>query len=150
MNVRDAVIVVTGGGNGIGKALCERFHQEGARKVVVADLEQDSATAVAAAVEGDPFTVDVRNEPQIQAMVAAVQERHGAIDMFCSNAGIIALDGEPWWGHLGPEFHLAGHVGYPCDVPRLRGPCMPAGNAGARRGLLSQYGLRSGAAQPGW
>ena len=40
MDVAGKVVIVTGGGNGIGKAMCERFHRAGARKVVVADLEQ--------------------------------------------------------------------------------------------------------------
>ena len=40
------VVVVTGGANGIGKALCERFHAEGARKVIVADLEEANAQLV--------------------------------------------------------------------------------------------------------
>ena len=84
MELRDRVIVVTGGGNGIGRALCERFHREGARKVIVADLEQDSAAAVAAAVDGDAFGVDVRNESQIHAMVATVEQRYGVVDLFCS------------------------------------------------------------------
>ncbi len=75
MDVAGKVIIVTGGGNGIGKALCERFAQAGARKVVVADLEQDSAAAVATAIDGDAFCVDVRNESQIQEMVATGIDR---------------------------------------------------------------------------
>ncbi|MEH6583964.1 MAG: SDR family oxidoreductase [Halioglobus sp.] len=97
MQIADKVVVVTGGANGIGKALCERFHTEGARMVIVADLEADAASAVAESIGGESFGVNVRNENEIQAMVAEVESRHGAIDLFCSNAGIIALDGEPWW-----------------------------------------------------
>ena len=70
MDVKDKVVIVTGGANGIGKALSERFHKAGARKVVVADLEQDNAAAVAAAIDGDAFGVDVRDEQQIADMVA--------------------------------------------------------------------------------
>ena len=80
MEIADKVIIVTGGGNGIGKALCERFHQGGARKVIVADLEENSAKAVAATVDGDAYAVDVRDETQIQAMVSEVEERHGQVD----------------------------------------------------------------------
>lgn len=118
MNVLDAVVIVTGGGNGIGRGLCERFHAEGARKVIVADLEQDSGAAVAATVDGDAFTVDVRDESQIQDMVATVQQRYGVVDLFCSNAGIIATDGEPWWATSAPnstwqamwDIHVMSHV----------------------------------------
>lgn len=150
MQLRDRVIIVTGGGNGIGKALCERFHHEGARKVIVADLEQDSAAAVAAAIDGDAFGVDVRDESQIQAMVAAVEQRYGVVDLFCSNAGIIALDGEPWWATSAPnatwqamwEIHVMSHV----YAARACLPGMLARGAGyflntaSAAGLLNQVG----------
>ncbi|MBT5008258.1 MAG: SDR family oxidoreductase [Halieaceae bacterium] len=97
MDVAGKVIVVTGGANGIGRALCERFHAEGARKVVVADLEESNAQSVALTLGGDAFGVNVRDESALAAMVAKVEADHGGIDLFCSNAGIIALDGEPWW-----------------------------------------------------
>ena len=118
MQVGGKVVIVTGGANGIGKAMCERFHQEGARKVIVADLEQDNAQAVAGTIDGDAFGVDVRDEEQIKSMVAEVEARYGAVDLFCSNAGIIALDGEPWWATSAPnstwqamwEIHVMSHV----------------------------------------
>ena len=97
------LVVVTGGANGIGRALCERFHAEGARKVVVVDLEESEARAVAETIDGDAYGVDVRDEPAISAMVDKVQGEHGTIDLFCSNAGIIALDGEPWWATSAPN-----------------------------------------------
>ncbi len=97
MEVKGRVVVVTGGGNGIGKALCERFHAEGAEKVVVADLDLAASKAVAAAVDGEAFEVNVRDEDAIRVMVDDVVTRYDRIDLFCSNAGIIAGDGEPWW-----------------------------------------------------
>lgn len=74
MNIQGKVVVVTGGGNGIGKGLCERFAQEGAEVVVVADLEAESAQAVADSIGGVAFSCNVREESQIQAMVAQVEE----------------------------------------------------------------------------
>src|SRR6056297_389867 len=118
MQVRDRVVVVTGGGNGIGKALCERFHAEGAKTVVVADLEQDAAQGVADSISGVAYALDVRDEAQIAGMVAEVEDRFGGIDLFCSNAGIIAGDGEPWhvtsaanatWQAMW-EIHVMAHV----------------------------------------
>jgi NAD(P)-dependent dehydrogenase (short-subunit alcohol dehydrogenase family) len=150
VDVAGKVVIVTGGGNGIGKALCERFAQAAARKVVVADLEQASAAAVANAIDGDAFCVDVRNESQIQEMVAAVEERYGVIDLFCSNAGIIATDGEPWWATSAPnatwqamwEIHVMSHV----YAARACLPGMLARGAGyflntaSAAGLLNQIG----------
>jgi NAD(P)-dependent dehydrogenase (short-subunit alcohol dehydrogenase family) len=75
MELKDKVVVVTGGGNGIGKALCERFAKEGARHVAVADLEEDAAQAVAAAIGGRGYAVDVRDEAQVAALVAEVEAR---------------------------------------------------------------------------
>ena len=91
MEVKDRVVVVTGGASGIGKALCERFAKEGARGVVVADLDAAAANEVAAAIGGMAFGVgvDVSVEPEVQALVSAATERFGKVDVFCSNAGII-------------------------------------------------------------
>ncbi len=97
MKIADKVVVVTGGANGIGKALCERFHAEGAKVVIVVDLEADNAKRVADQIEGEAFGLNVRDENQLAAMVKDVESRHGTVDLFCSNAGIIAGDGEPWW-----------------------------------------------------
>jgi len=90
--VRDRVVVVTGGGGGIGRALCVRFAHEGA-KIVVADLNSDAAAAVAHEVGGSASCADVAREADVQALVADAIARHGRIDLFCSNAGI-AVDGD--------------------------------------------------------
>ena len=118
MEVAGKLVVVTGGANGIGRALCERFYAEGARKVVVVDLEEDNAKAVAKELDGDGYGVNVRDEAAIQSMVQQVEADHGPIDLFCSNAGIIALDGEPWWATSAPnetwqamwDIHVMSHV----------------------------------------
>lgn len=88
MNVRDKIVIVTGGANGIGKALCRRFSAEGARAVVVADLEQETARAVAVEIGGWDVCVDVSSESDVQMLVDQVLKRYGQIDLFCSNAGV--------------------------------------------------------------
>jgi NAD(P)-dependent dehydrogenase (short-subunit alcohol dehydrogenase family) len=90
--VADKVIVVTGGGNGIGAALCRRFAAEGAKAVVVADIDEASAQRVAAEIGGLVVRTDVTRASDLERLAADVVARHGAIDLFCSNAGI-AVDG---------------------------------------------------------
>jgi NAD(P)-dependent dehydrogenase (short-subunit alcohol dehydrogenase family) len=150
MQVKDKVVVVTGGANGIGKALSERFAAEGARVVVVVDLEEDNARAVADAIGGVAFGVNVRDESQIQAMVAQVEADHGQIDLFCSNAGIGAGDGEPWWATSAAnetwqamwDIHVMAHVYaaracLPAMIERGEGYFL---NTASAAGLLSQIG----------
>ena len=93
MVITDKVVVVTGGGNGIGRALCRRFAVECAKAVVIVDLDGAAAERVAAEIAGLPIAADVSREGDMQRVVAQVIERHGAIDLFCSNAGI-AVDGD--------------------------------------------------------
>jgi NAD(P)-dependent dehydrogenase (short-subunit alcohol dehydrogenase family) len=150
MQLTDKVVVVTGGGNGIGRALCERFHAEGAACIAVADRDAEAAQAVASAVDGLAFTVDVRDEQQIADLVAHVEERCGRIDLFCSNAGIIAGDGEPWHVTSAPnstwqamwEIHVMAHVYaaracLPGMLARGEGYFL---NTASAAGLLNQIG----------
>jgi len=88
MQLNGKVVVVTGGANGIGRALCRRFAAEGAKDVIVADIEEQGAKAVAAEIGGTFFCVNVESESEVQALVDAAILKHGRIDLFCSNAGI--------------------------------------------------------------
>jgi len=92
MEMKGKVIVVTGGASGIGAALVRRFAQEGAARLVVADLDLAQARAVATEVGGLAVRTDVSKEPEVQALVAQATERYGRVDVLCSNAGI-ALGG---------------------------------------------------------
>ena len=84
MKLADKVCVVTGAASGIGKALAARFAAEGARAVVGADLRTDPDNGVAC---------DVSNEEDIRRLTETVIAKHGRIDLFCSNAGIIERAG---------------------------------------------------------
>ncbi|MCO5089647.1 SDR family oxidoreductase [Bosea sp. (in: a-proteobacteria)] len=95
MDIRGRIVVVTGGASGIGRALCERFHADGAAKVIVADRDGGQADAVAGSVEGASFPCDVSDEAQVRALVDTVESRHGPIALFCSNAGIASFDALP-------------------------------------------------------
>ncbi len=88
MQIEGKHIVITGGASGIGAAMAERFHADGARQLCIADLDGDGAARVAERVGGWSQAVDVASEAQIAALIEEAEERFGPIDLFCSNAGI--------------------------------------------------------------
>jgi NAD(P)-dependent dehydrogenase (short-subunit alcohol dehydrogenase family) len=88
MHLTEKVIVVTGGGNGIGRALCRRFAAERAKAIVVADVDSGAARRVAAEIGGTAIEADVAREEDVKRLVADTMAQHGVVDLFCSNAGI--------------------------------------------------------------
>jgi NAD(P)-dependent dehydrogenase (short-subunit alcohol dehydrogenase family) len=88
MQVSGKIVVVTGGANGIGRALCEAFHRAGAAKVIVADLDGAGARNVAASIDGAAFQCDVAQEKDILHVIEETERLFGPIALFCSNAGI--------------------------------------------------------------
>ncbi|HEV3351724.1 MAG TPA: SDR family oxidoreductase [Acidimicrobiales bacterium] len=86
-------VVVTGGGNGIGRGLCRRFAAEGASAIVVADLDGEGAAAVAGEIGGTAVQVDVSVEDAVVGLVEQAIDANGPIDLFCANAGIITSGG---------------------------------------------------------
>jgi NAD(P)-dependent dehydrogenase (short-subunit alcohol dehydrogenase family) len=93
MKLTGTVVVVTGGGNGIGRALCRRFAAEGAKAIVVADMNGAAAAQVAGEIKGHAVTCDVSREADVARLAADTIAQHGGIDLFCSNAGI-AVNGD--------------------------------------------------------
>jgi 3-oxoacyl-[acyl-carrier protein] reductase len=87
MRLKDKVAIVTGGGIGLGRAYCKALADEGA-KVVVADIQDDAAQAVAKEVKGLAVRVDVTSPEQTQAMAAKALQAYGAIDILVNNAGM--------------------------------------------------------------
>ena len=81
------IAVVTGGGHGIGRAICRRLSRDGIR-VIVADLEAAAASTVAAEIDGVAHSVDVSDEAAVQALVETTERDIGPIDLFVSNAGV--------------------------------------------------------------
>lgn len=88
MQLKQKHAVVTGGASGIGRALARRFAAEGARGVVVADLDAAGAERVASEIGGVGLGVDVSDEAQVRDLVARAERENGPIDLFFSNAGI--------------------------------------------------------------
>ncbi len=90
--VSGAGVVVTGGGGGIGRAIARRLAADGAR-VVVNDLDQAAAQAVAAEIGGLAVAGDVGTERGIEELVGAATGFLGEVDVYCSNAGTVAGTG---------------------------------------------------------
>ncbi len=145
MELRDKTVIVTGGASGIGKALAERFHTEGARHVVVADRDAEGAEAVAAAVGGSAAAIDVTDEAAIRDLVERTESEHGPIDLFVSNAGYVTVGGlEVPNAEITNMFdvHVMAHVYaaravVPSMMARGEGYLL---NTASAAGLLSQIG----------
>jgi NAD(P)-dependent dehydrogenase (short-subunit alcohol dehydrogenase family) len=90
MELSGKVVAVTGGASGIGRALAQRFASEGAKGVVVADLDADGARTVAEGIGTAAIGVgcDVAAVEQVRALIASTEEAFGPIDLFCANAGV--------------------------------------------------------------
>ncbi|XOV88602.1 MAG: SDR family oxidoreductase [Pseudomonadota bacterium] len=145
MKLEDKVAVVTGGASGIGKAMAARFIREGARQVVIADVNADGLEQVAGEIGAVAIPTDVSREEDIKALVETVLRDYGHIDLLCNNAGIGVGGGpeaanEDWqkiW-----EINVMAHVwasrhALPAMLARGEGYIL---NTASAAGLLSQIG----------
>jgi NAD(P)-dependent dehydrogenase (short-subunit alcohol dehydrogenase family) len=95
VKIEGKVVVVTGAAQGIGRALAERFRQEGAAHVSVADRNAEGIREVARALDASGFACDVAVESDLRRVVEETESDHGPIDLFCSNAGVADPDPDP-------------------------------------------------------
>lgn len=86
-------VVITGAGNGIGRAIARRLASEGAR-VVANDLDADAAERVAAEIGGIAVAGDAASEMGVAALIASAREHLGSIDVYVANAGIEVAAGQ--------------------------------------------------------
>ena len=150
MKLAGKVVVVTGGGSGIGAALCRRFSLEGAARVVAVDLNEAEARSVSESVGGLAYGCDVSSEAALVEVIDDVERRVGPIDLFCSNAGLCIQDPDPedplssdnamWQRNW--DVHVMAHV----YAARALAPRMAARGGGwllntiSAAGLLAQLG----------
>jgi NAD(P)-dependent dehydrogenase (short-subunit alcohol dehydrogenase family) len=148
MELKDRVVVITGGGSGIGEALAIAAKAEGALHVVVADLDGAQAARVAALVGGTGVALDVRDEAAVQRLVDDTELAHGPIDLFVSNAGFVTTAGledsndaiqRMWEVHCMAHIYAARAV-LPSMIARGEGYLL---NTASAAGLLTQIGSMS-------
>ncbi len=148
MELENRVVVVTGGGSGIGEALVRASATAGARHVVAVDLSVAEAERVASDVGGSAFGVDVSDEAAVRQLVAEVEDTHGPIDLFCSNAGFVTTGGledsneainAMWDVHVMSHIYAARAV-LPSMIAKGEGYLL---NTASAAGLLTQIGSMS-------
>lgn len=98
--LKDKVAIVTGGANGIGKAICELFAAEGAF-VLVVDVEESAGRGVVDSIRSQGGSAefcqaDVSKPEQVERSADAAASHSGRIDILCNNAA-----------YLSPDFHAA-------------------------------------------
>lgn len=101
MDLKERVAVVTGGGTGIGRAVCLRLAKAGAKAVVVnysrsdKDARATAAELMALGSDAIAHKADVSNEGEVTAMFAAVKDRYGRLDVLVNNAGTTRFIAHP-------------------------------------------------------
>jgi len=93
MELGGRVVLVTGGANGIGRAICQRIKKENPRGIVIADRDFPAAQRAATEIGAVPLACDVANETEIQAVVQRTRSEFGQIDVVISNAGVTSKGG---------------------------------------------------------
>lgn len=142
------VAVITGGASGIGEATVRRLTTEGA-SVIIADLQGDAAEALAVELgeKTRPFTLDVTNVEQVEALMQAAVDEFGHLDIVFNNAGISSLgrvddiDLDAWHRVIDVDLNA---VFYGCRaaIPHLRANGGGAiVNTASISGLFGDWGL---------
>lgn len=119
MELKDKVIVITGGGSGIGAGMARRFAREEPRALVIADIDLEAAGEVADETGGVAVLTDVSDAAANKDLIEGTEDRFGPIDLFCANAGIGMVGDEQsnpasWdrmWGiNVMSHVHAARHL----------------------------------------
>ena len=108
MNLRNAVVIVTGGTGGLGQRICHAFAREGARVAIVYQNSADKAATVAAELQdaggaGFPYQCDVTDQAAAEALIEKVVADHGRLDVLVNNASFNQFVAFPETDDLTPE-----------------------------------------------
>ena len=127
-SLQDKVVLVTGAGKGIGRAIAERFAGNGAF-VAVNDVDNGAVSDVVEGIESDGGTAmaavgDVSDSASVAAMVELIMAAHDRIDVVVNNAGLVEpmlhfFDAdEAWWRRI-IDVNLTGHFLVSHPVARI-------------------------------
>ena len=145
MEIKDKVVVITGAASGIGRAMARRFRDEGAKQLVIADMNADGLNTVAQETGAHAIVTNVSLESDVNQLISTAQSSYGKIDLLCNNAGI-GVGGGPetpnddWqriWDINVMAHVFAARAALPDMVKRGDGYIL---NTASAAGLLTQVG----------
>ncbi|MGI9219598.1 MAG: SDR family oxidoreductase [Woeseiaceae bacterium] len=116
MELNDKVAIITGGSGGIGQAMAREFLAQGARAVLITDLDEAQVQAAAADIGCDGMVCDVTSENAVKQVIESALDKYGRVDLYCSNAGTAGkkaaamtdVVNEDW--QLQWDLHVMAHV----------------------------------------
>ena len=145
MDIAGKNIVITGAASGIGRAMAQRFHAEGAAKLFLVDLNEAPLKEVAEPLGADYCVCNVGLEHDVLGTIKRAEAALGRIDLLCNNAGISVRGGPEVdtadWQRIW-EINVMAHVwasraALPAMLERGEGYIL---NTASAAGLLSQIG----------
>ncbi len=138
--IRGRVALVSGAGQGIGRAIAERLAHEGAF-VAVNDINPDTAAEVAAAIGGTPAVFDVSDHAAVAAGVTAIESEHGTVSLLAANHAYMTM--APFLETSAQEFdrHLQINLIGTANLIQRCLPGMRAQNYGRIVAMTSEWGV---------
>ena len=145
MEIKDKIIIITGAASGIGRAMARRFTAEGAKQLIIADLNAGGLQEVAEEIGAHAIPTNVAIESEVTHLIKSAEKEYGQIDLLCNNAGIGVGGGpetsnEDWqriWNINLMAHVYAARAAIPGMLARGEGYIM---NTASAAGLLTQVG----------
>ena len=119
-DLRNKTVLITGGSRGLGLVMAREFAREGARLVLCArdeqELDQARLDLESSGAEVMVVPCDVRNQQEVNTMIAAVNNRFGAVDVLVNNAGVIQVGPLEVMTHEDFELAMQAHFWGPLNT----------------------------------